>query len=155
MARSDRRHLSGRGCILLRQEPYRYRADVFPYPSEPEGKTGGREHPDSLSGKIAPFSWMRYIVVSEKDLQADCTPILAHELAHIRLRHSWDILIAQACIIVQWFNPAAWLVKQELQAVHEYEADSEVLRQGVNAKEYQLLLIKKPLAQGSTLSPTA
>ena len=99
--------------------------------------------------KIAPFSWMRYIVVSEKDLQADCTPILAHELAHIRLRHSWDILIAQACIIVQWFNPAAWLVKQELQAVHEYEADSEVLRQGVNAKEYQLLLIKK--AVGSRL----
>ena len=93
--------------------------------------------------KTAPFSWMKYIVVSEKDLQEDCTPILAHEQAHIRLRHSWDILIAQACIIVQWFNPAAWLVKQELQAVHEYEADSEVLRRGVNAKEYQLLLIKK------------
>lgn len=93
--------------------------------------------------KTAPFSWMKYIVVSEKDLQEDCTPILAHEQAHIRLRHSWDILIAQACIIVQWFNPAAWLVKQELQAVHEYEADSEVIRRGVNAKEYQLLLIKK------------
>ena len=45
---------AGRGCILLRQEPYRYRADVFPYPSEPEGKTGGREHPDSLSGKNRP-----------------------------------------------------------------------------------------------------
>ena len=93
--------------------------------------------------KTAPFSWMKYIVVSEKDLQEECTSILAHEQAHIRLRHSWDILIAQACIIVQWFNPAAWLVKQELQAVHEYEADSEVLRRGVNAKEYQLLLIKK------------
>ena len=93
--------------------------------------------------KTAPFSWMKYIVMSEKDLQEDCTPILTHEQAHIRLRHSWDILIAQACIIVQWFNPAAWLVKQELQAVHEYEADSEVLRRGVNAKEYQLLLIKK------------
>ena len=93
--------------------------------------------------KTAPFSWMKYIVVSEKDLQEDYTPILTHEQAHIRLRHSWDILIAQACIIVQWFNPAAWLVKQELQAVHEYEADSEVLRRGVNAKEYQLLLIKK------------
>ena len=125
----------GRMCFLIRRNRKERLADgniLIHYPE-----------------KIAPFSWMRYIVVSEKDLQADCTPILAHELAHIRLRHSWDILIAQACIIVQWFNPAAWLVKQELQAVHEYEADSEVLRQGVNAKEYQLLLIKK--AVGSRL----
>ena len=96
-----------------------------------------------LQEECTPILGMKYIVVSEKDLQEECTPILAHEQAHIRLRHSWDILIAQACIIVQWFNPAAWLVKQELQAVHEYEADSEVLRRGVNAKEYQLLLIKK------------
>lgn len=57
--------------------------------------------------------------------------------------------------LFQWFNPGAWLLKQELQNIHEYEADETVINEGVNAKEYQLLLIKKLLAQGSTLWPTA
>ena len=100
-------------------------------------------------GKIAPFSWMHYIVMPDTDLQEDNRAIVEHEQAHIRLRHSWDLLLAQACIVVQWFNPAAWLVKQELQNIHEYEADEAVLASGVNAKEYQLLLIKK--AVGSRL----
>ena len=92
---------------------------------------------------IAPFSWMRYIVLSRKDLEENGREILIHELAHIRNRHSWDLLLADLCIFVQWFNPAAWLLKQELQTIHEYEADDTVLREGVNAKDYQMLLIKK------------
>ena len=92
---------------------------------------------------IAPFSWMRYIVISRKDLAESGREILIHELAHIRNRHSWDLLLADLCIFVQWFNPAAWLLKRELQNIHEYEADETVLREGVNAKDYQMLLIKK------------
>ena len=92
---------------------------------------------------IAPFSWMRYIVISETDLKEGGHYILVHEQAHIRLRHSWDLLLTELCAWVQWFNPAIWLLKQELQNIHEYEADEEVLRQGIQAKEYQMLLIKK------------
>ncbi len=92
---------------------------------------------------IAPFSWMRYIVLSRKDLEENGREILIHELAHIRNHHSWDLLLADLCIFVQWFNPAAWLLKQELQTLHEYEADETVLREGVDAKKYQMLLIKK------------
>ena len=93
--------------------------------------------------KLAPFSWMRYIVISETDLKESGHHILVHEMAHIHYRHSWDLLLAEACAWLQWFNPAIWLLKQELQNIHEYEADEEVLRQGINAKEYQMLLIKK------------
>ena len=92
---------------------------------------------------IAPFSWMHWIVIARKDLEENGREILIHELAHIRNRHSWDLLLADLCIFVQWFNPAAWLLKQELQNIHEYEADETVLREGVNAKNYQMLLIKK------------
>ena len=92
---------------------------------------------------IAPFSWMRYIVISETDLKEGGHYILVHELAHIRHHHSWDLLLTELCAWVQWFNPAIWLLKQELQNIHEYEADEEVLRQGIQAKEYQMLLIKK------------
>lgn len=47
---------------------------------------------------IAPFSWMKYIVISQKDLDENGREILIHELAHIQNRHSWDLLVADICI---------------------------------------------------------
>ena len=93
--------------------------------------------------EIVPFSWMKYIVISRKDLEENGREILIHEMAHIHHRHLVDLLVADICIFFQWFNPGAWLLKQELQNIHEYEADETVINEGVNAKEYQLLLIKK------------
>ena len=92
---------------------------------------------------ISPFSWMGYIVISRKDLEENGREILIHELAHIHNRHSWDLLVTDVCIFFQWFNPASWLLKQELQNIHEFEADETVIKEGVDAKQYQLLLIKK------------
>ncbi len=90
-----------------------------------------------------PFSWMRYIIVSEQDLNDNFDMILAHERAHIRLHHSWDLLFVQLFATVQWFNPAAWLLKRELEAIHEFEADSDTLRQGFDARQYQLRLFEE------------
>ncbi len=92
---------------------------------------------------IAPFSWMKYIVISEADYRENGRQIVAHEQAHISNHHSWDLLLVEVCLLAQWFNPAAWLLRQELQNIHEYEADDTVLRRGINAREYQLLIIKK------------
>ncbi len=93
--------------------------------------------------QIAPFNWMKFVVLSEKDLEENGREILTHEYAHIRNGHSIDLLVADVCIFFQWFNPVAWLLKQELQNIHEYEADESVIAQGIDAKSYQLLLIKK------------
>ena len=93
--------------------------------------------------ELSPFSWMNYIVLSRKDWEENGDAIIAHETAHIHKHHSIDILIVDICIILQWFNPVAWLLKRELQNIHEYEADEEVINKGINAREYQLLLIKK------------
>ena len=92
---------------------------------------------------VAPFSWMNNIAISKDDLEESGDAVLTHERAHIRNRHSWDLLLAEGCIFFQWFNPAAWLLKQELQTVHEYEADEWVIENGIDAKTYQLLIIKK------------
>lgn len=97
--------------------------------------------------EVPPFSWFRYIVISTKDLEESGREILIHEKAHIQHRHSLDLLIADVFIFFQWFNPAAWLIKQEMQNIHEYEADETVIKEGVNAKEYQLLLIKKAVGK--------
>ena len=92
---------------------------------------------------ISPFSWMGHIVISRKDMEEGGEEILTHEMAHIRARHSIDMLVCSICVVLQWFNPAVWLLKQELQNIHEYEADENVINNGVEAKKYQLLLIKK------------
>ena len=112
-------------------------------------KTGDREKIDEHTTlivheqDIAPFSWMKYMVISRKDLEENGQEILIHERAHIRNGHSWDLLATDICIYLQWFNPAAWLLKQEFQNIHEYEADETVLKEGIDAKQYQLLLIKR------------
>lgn len=92
---------------------------------------------------INPFSWMRFIVISRVDMEESGREILIHEKAHIKAGHSLDMLMVGLCVVFHWFNPAAWLLKQELQNVHEFEADECVLNEGVDAKKYQLLLIKK------------
>jgi beta-lactamase regulating signal transducer with metallopeptidase domain len=95
------------------------------------------------SNHIAPFSWFKYIVISEKDFNENGNEIIIHEKAHILKRHSIDLLICHIYSIIQWINPVVWLFKRELQNIHEYEADEAVIKKGVNTKQYQMLLIQK------------
>lgn len=96
-----------------------------------------------LPQRVTPFSWGRYVVISEEDLAENGPAILTHERAHIRLHHSVDLLVTDLAGCLQWFNPAMWLLRRELRAIHEYEADAAVLASGVDAKSYQMLLIRK------------
>ena len=96
-----------------------------------------------VPGDQSPFSYFKHIVISEQDYRDNPHEILTHEQAHIGLRHSWDVLFMSMVTLFQWWNPAAWLLGRELRLVHEYEADEAVLNQGINAKQYQLLLIRK------------
>lgn len=92
---------------------------------------------------VAPFSWRHYIVLSRQDLEEYGEEIIAHEYAHIMHKHFRDLLLAEICLLFQWFNPAMWLFRKELKTVHEFEADESVLKAGIDAKKYQLLLIQK------------
>lgn len=94
------------------------------------------------AGKVSPFSWMHSVVVGESDAR-DGSAVLCHELAHIRMGHSWDTLFVSLAEVLQWFNPCIWMLDASLREVHEYEADDAVLRRGVSARDYQILLIEK------------
>ena len=94
-----------------------------------------------------PFSWMKYIVLSREDYESGYSQILIHEKAHIALRHSLDIVLVDIFTAFQWFNPAMWMLKADLRAVHEFEADDAVLRSGADIKEYQYLLIRKAVGK--------
>ena len=91
---------------------------------------------------IAPYSWMRRIVISQHDYDNHRHEILLHERGHVLCHHSWDILLLMLVQTVQWFNPFVYMFGASLRDVHEYEADDYVLRQGVSAGQYQTLLLK-------------
>ena len=92
--------------------------------------------------RIPSFSWHRYMVIGEEDFRHHPS-VMVHEEAHLRKHHSWDLMLFSLVCILHWFNPLVWITKKELKQLHEYEADREVIRQGVDATEYQLLLVKK------------
>ena len=100
------------------------------------------------NAEVSPFSWMHYIVMNRSDYEEHNAAILAHERGHIRFRHSWDLLLVDLLTALQWFNPAMWMLRQDLRAIHEYEADGAVLSQGINARQYQYLLITKAVSIG-------
>lgn len=90
----------------------------------------------------APFSWCNTIVMSRSLYESDGKlMIMAHESAHISLLHWIDLLIAQVVICFQWFNPAAWMLRDCLKEVHEFQADECVLNEGVNPRRYQLFVV--------------
>jgi TonB family protein len=100
------------------------------------------------NASLAPFSWMHYIVMNRSDYETSDAAILAHERGHICLHHSWDLLLVDTLTALQWFNPAMWMLRSDLRAIHEYEADAAVLSQGINARQYQYLLITKAAGIG-------
>ena len=99
-----------------------------------------------MPGNAASFSWMGHIVISEADWNNNENAIIRHEKAHVALRHSIDVLITDIIAAAQWFNPAIWMLRIDLRAVHEYEADDTVLRAGTDLRSYQYLLISKAAA---------
>ncbi|MGN0220854.1 MAG: M56 family metallopeptidase [Prevotella sp.] len=121
---------------------------------------GGLRHTDAhgntvilKTGDVMPFSMMRYIVMSVHDYENNRDCILTHEQEHIRLGHTYDLMLWEVVKTVQWFNPFIWLLGRDLRCIHEFEADKAVIKQGIDAKTYQTLLVEK--ATGKRLQPLA
>lgn len=92
---------------------------------------------------IAPFSWMHTVVLSCADWLLQSPSILVHEEAHVRHRHSYDVVVVEVLTALQWFNPVVWFLRQELRTLHEYEADASVLSHGFDESQYIHLLMQK------------
>lgn len=90
-----------------------------------------------------PSSWMHWIFIGPIDLKQNAETVLRHELAHVRLRHSWDVVLCDLTCRLLWCLPFAWMLRQDLVDVHEFQADEAVLRGGVTIDEYEHLLVRK------------
>ena len=86
------------------------------------------------------FSFFRYAFFPNGNVAPD---IVWHEASHIGHRHSWDILFVEVMMVLQWFNPFIYLYKKELQSLHEYQADRDVVATGVDKKNYMMLILQQ------------
>ena len=86
------------------------------------------------------FSFLHYAYFPDKNISPD---ILRHELSHINQHHSIDILFTELMMILQWFNPFIYLYKKDLQLIHEYAADQEVLHGGADKGKYMYLILQQ------------
>jgi len=112
-------------------------------------------HPLSDGRQIAvneeaktPFSWWKTVFLNKDDFEAGTTALLTHELGHIRLHHSLDVILVELLTALQWFNPTMWMLRADLRTIHEYEADQQVVSHGFNDIQYLHLLIRKAASQG-------
>ena len=96
-----------------------------------------------VDAPVSPFSWMHTVVLPRAEWQSQSASVLAHEEAHVRHRHSYDILVVEVLTALQWFNPVVWYLRQDLRTLHEYEADASVLSRGFNESQYIHLLMQK------------
>ena len=92
-------------------------------------------------------SWMCWIMTGSKEAARRSNPILEHELAHVRLGHSLDMLLCELTARLLWFLPFAWMLRKDLRDVHEFQADRKVLRSGIEEEGYQHLLIRHAVNQ--------
>ena len=90
-----------------------------------------------------PSSWMHWIFIGPIDLKQNAETVLRHELAHVRMKHSWDVVLCDLTCRLLWCLPFAWMLRQDLVDVHEFQADEAVLRGGVTLDEYEHLLVRK------------
>ncbi|MDE6368363.1 MAG: M56 family metallopeptidase [Muribaculaceae bacterium] len=96
---------------------------------------------------LSPFSWRKYVVVGRHDCDDDLDMIITHEMSHLKARHWIDLLVADVVQIVQWFNPVAWMMRDELKDIHEFQADERVVSAGYDVRKYQLMLIGKVIGR--------
>lgn len=112
--------------------------------------SGGLRHTDAQgntvvlkAGQQSSFSFLHYIIMSTEDYEKNREAILIHEQEHIRLKHTYDLMLFEVVKTIQWFNPLAWMLGRDLKNIHEYQADQAVIQQGIDATNYQYLLVSK------------
>lgn len=95
-----------------------------------------------MESDTSSFSFMNHVFIGSNDYGKH-PEVLLHECMHVRACHSADMVVMSLVCALQWFNPIVWVMRSEIRMMHEYEADEAVLKQGIDAVQYQLLLVRK------------
>jgi beta-lactamase regulating signal transducer with metallopeptidase domain len=107
---------------------------------------------------VSPFSFLKYIFFSKSPFEKEGMPeaVFLHEQCHVHQKHTWDVLLVEALLVVFWFHPGLYLTRQAIRLNHEFIADQQVIQQ-LPVSEYQSLLLailsgQQGFALGSSLN---
>ncbi|RFZ85546.1 hypothetical protein DYU05_08095 [Mucilaginibacter terrenus] len=92
-----------------------------------------------LKGSNTAFSFFNYLFIGDDLPRAET--IIAHELVHIKQKHSADIIFIELLKVINWFNPLIYLVQRSLRTVHEYIADEQTAAYEQDAISYSSFLV--------------
>ncbi|WP_268034419.1 M56 family metallopeptidase [Algoriphagus sp. PAP.12] len=83
-----------------------------------------------LSQKVIPYTFFQYIFVTREEFENEeiSDSVIEHELAHVKGKHSWDILFIELLMIPFWFHPGLYWAKQSIMLNHEFIADQSALK---------------------------
>lgn len=96
-----------------------------------------------LKNNLTPFSFLGMIFInSDMHSEEELAQIIIHEHTHVREKHSLDVMLIEIVLLFSWWNPFVWLLKREMAMNLEYLADNEVLREGVDSRDYQYHLLR-------------
>jgi TonB family protein len=87
------------------------------------------------------FSAMGYVFINQALAGDETEEVIRHEMNHLKLNHYTDIFLIELVKVLQWFNPAIYMINRSLRAVHEYQADEGCLSSGISVINYQNLLL--------------
>lgn len=97
-----------------------------------------------LSNNSSPFSFFNYLFISKNDYGSiGSNELLLHEIIHAREKHSFDVIILELLLVLQWFNPFIYRYRQAFKEVHEYLADRGVLIKNNDKITYQKLILNQ------------
>lgn len=96
-----------------------------------------------VNKSIIPFSFGNSIFINYRQhVEAELKEIIRHEFVHVRQKHTIDILWGELICVFNWYNPAAWLIRNAIRQNLEFIADDKVIQSGMDRKQYQYLLLK-------------
>ena len=90
----------------------------------------------------APFSffrnlfWKKECALNDENGQR----MLHHEITHIEQYHSFDKVLATLSTCLAWMNPFFWLIRKELEVVHEFIADEAAITNNDASQLAEMLL---------------
>jgi len=108
-----------------------------------------------LHEKINPFSFWGHIFINPAaHTKTETAKIIAHEMFHIKQKHTIDIILTELLVVFFWFNPFAWLLRKAMRQNLEYLADRHVLKSGFDIMQYQCILVRTSVSGTTNLSIT-
>ena len=96
-----------------------------------------------VKDNIAPFSFLNYIIYNPSlHSSNELALILKHEEIHVKQYHTLDVILANLLITLQWFNPLAWVYKNNIEQNLEFLADCSTVDTSICKRDYQLAMVR-------------